>query len=81
MLCAVTIPPADLRSLSLYYYAVCSRMCMSSVMLYYSVISVSAKAICKCQLYFETGEKGTRFIFENAVRLVAKLQTTIVQAN
>ena len=28
--CAVTIPPADLRSLS-SYYTVCSRMCMSSV--------------------------------------------------
>ena len=31
VLCAVTIPPADLRSLSSYYYAVCGRMCMSSV--------------------------------------------------
>jgi hypothetical protein len=31
VLCAVTIPPADLRSLSLYYYAVCGRMFMSSV--------------------------------------------------
>jgi hypothetical protein len=31
VLCAVTIPPADLRSLSLYYYIVCGRMCMSSV--------------------------------------------------
>ena len=31
VLCAVTIPHADLRSLSLYYYAVCGRMCMSSV--------------------------------------------------
>jgi hypothetical protein len=31
MLCAVTIPPADLCSLSLYYYTVCGRMCMSSV--------------------------------------------------
>ena len=31
VLCAVTIPPADLRSWSLYYYAVCDRMCMSSV--------------------------------------------------
>ena len=29
--CAVTIPPADLRSLSSYYYAVCGRMCMSSL--------------------------------------------------
>ena len=33
MLCAITIPPADLRLLNLYYYAVCSRMCMSSVCL------------------------------------------------
>jgi hypothetical protein len=33
VLCAVTIPPADLRSLSLYYYTVCGRMCMSSVCL------------------------------------------------
>jgi hypothetical protein len=31
VLCAVTIPPADLRSLSLYCYTVCGRMCMSSV--------------------------------------------------
>ena len=29
VLCAVIIPPADLRSLSLYYYTVCGRMCMS----------------------------------------------------
>ena len=26
VLCAVTIPPADLRSLSLYYYAVCGHI-------------------------------------------------------
>jgi hypothetical protein len=26
VLCAVTIPPADLRSLNSYYYAVCGRM-------------------------------------------------------
>ena len=35
MLCAVTIPLADLRSLSLYYYAVCGRMCMSSVRVWF----------------------------------------------
>ena len=40
MLCAVTIPPADLRSLSLYYYAVCGRMCMSS-----------ARVWCSCLLH------------------------------
>jgi hypothetical protein len=31
VLCAVTIPPADLRSLSSYYYAVCDRMCVICV--------------------------------------------------
>jgi hypothetical protein len=31
MLCAVTIPSADLHLFILYYYAVCGRMCMSSV--------------------------------------------------
>jgi len=35
VLCAVTIPPADLRLLSLYYYAVCGRMCMTSVIQQY----------------------------------------------
>ena len=34
MLCFVSIPPADLGSLSLYYYAVCGRMCVSSVRLW-----------------------------------------------
>ena len=38
--CAVTIPPADLRSLSLYYYAVCRRMCMSSVRVWCSCLLV-----------------------------------------
>ena len=33
VLCAVTIPHADLRSLSLYYYAVCGRMCVCLVFL------------------------------------------------
>jgi fatty-acid desaturase len=36
VLCAVTIPPADLHSLILYYYAVCGRMCMSSVCVWWS---------------------------------------------
>jgi hypothetical protein len=31
VLCAVTIPPPDLRLSSLYYYTVCGRMCMSTV--------------------------------------------------
>ena len=43
MLCAVTISPADLRSLSLYYYAVCGRMCMSSVCVWCSCLLVSAE--------------------------------------
>jgi len=50
VLCAVTIPPADLRSLSLYYYAVCGRMCMSSVCVWCSCLSV----ICLWTLYFNT---------------------------
>ena len=40
MLCAVTIPPADLRSLSSYYYTVCGRMCMSSVCVWCSCLLV-----------------------------------------
>jgi hypothetical protein len=31
VLCAVTIPPADLCSVSLYYYAVCGHMCVICV--------------------------------------------------
>ena len=44
VLCAVTIPPADLRSLSLYYYAVCGRMCVSSVCLWCSCLLVICTA-------------------------------------
>jgi len=40
VLCAVTIPTADLRSFSLYYYAVCDRMCMSSVCVWCSCLLV-----------------------------------------
>ena len=40
VLCAVTIPPADLRSLSSYYYTVCGRMCMSSVWVWCSCLLV-----------------------------------------
>ena len=47
MLCAATIPPADLRSLSLYYYALCGRMCMSSVCVWCSYLLV----ICLCYSY------------------------------
>jgi len=40
VLCAVTIPPADLLSLSLYYYAICGHMCMSSVCVWCSCLLV-----------------------------------------
>jgi hypothetical protein len=40
VLCALTIPPADLRSLNLYYYAVCGRMYMSSVRVWCSCLLV-----------------------------------------
>jgi hypothetical protein len=46
VLCAVTILPADLRLLSLYYYAVCGRMLMSSVRVWCSCLLV----IC-CELF------------------------------
>jgi hypothetical protein len=47
VLCAVTIPPADLRSLSLYYYTVCGRMCISSVRVW-----------CSCLLVYERKSVG-----------------------
>ena len=40
MLCAITIPPADLHSLSVYYYAVCGRMCTSFVRVWCSCLLV-----------------------------------------
>ena len=39
-LCAVTLPPADLLSLSSYYYAVCGRMCMAFVWVWCSCLLV-----------------------------------------
>jgi len=71
VLCAVTIPPADLRSSSLYYYTVCGRMCMSSVRVWFScllVICLSAEfvllrsmwphvyVICPCLVFLFVGE-------------------------
>jgi hypothetical protein len=44
VLCAVTIPPADLRSLSLYYCAVCGRMSMSSVRVWCSYLLVICRS-------------------------------------
>jgi len=40
VLCALTIPPADLRSLSSYYYAVCGCTCVSSVRVWCSCLLV-----------------------------------------
>jgi hypothetical protein len=40
--CAVTIPPADLRSLGLYYYTVCGRM--------YTYV------ICACLVFLSIGD-------------------------
>jgi len=40
VLCTVTIPPADLRSLSSYYYTVCGRMCV----------------ICVCLVFLSVGD-------------------------
>ena len=56
VLCAVTIPPADLRSLSSYYYAVCGLMCMSSVRVWCScllVIFIGFKCWSDCVLKCE----------------------------
>ena len=41
LLCAVTIPLADLLSLSLYYYAVCGCMC---------------DVICVCLVFLPVGD-------------------------
>jgi hypothetical protein len=38
VLCAVTIPPADLPSLSLYYYAVC--VCHLACLVFLSVVDL-----------------------------------------
>ena len=54
VLCAVTIPLADLRSLSLYYYTVCGRMCVSSVCVWCSCLLV----ICLCFTTQRTQSSG-----------------------
>ena len=61
VLCAVTIPPADLRSLSLYYYAVCGRMCVSSVHVWCSCLLV----ICRSPI-----DKNTSLSITNSVHLL-----------
>ena len=40
MLCAVTIRPTDLRSLSSYYHTACGRMCV----------------ICVCSVFLSVGD-------------------------
>jgi len=65
VLCAVTIPLADLRSLSLYYYVVCGRMCMSSVRVWCSYLLViclwtqvhkHVYVICACLVFLSVGD-------------------------
>jgi len=57
VLYAVTIPPADLRSLSLYYYAVCGRMCMSSVCVWCSCLLLICLWVHKqCLVFLSVGD-------------------------
>jgi len=56
VLCAVTIPPADLRSLSSYYYPVCGCMCMSSVRVWFSCLLV----ICLWTVSSQADHQQTR---------------------
>jgi len=62
VLCAVTVPPADLRSLSLYYYAVCGRMCMSSVRVRCSclfgdlLVNCSQADLVHCSLFTDSSQ-------------------------
>ena len=44
VLCAITVPPADLRSLNSYYYAVCDLMSMSSVCVWFSCLLVICRS-------------------------------------
>ena len=71
MLCAITIPHADLRSLSLYYYAVCGRMCMSSVRVWCSCLLV----ICEYKLNKRKSVEGivtAQSIAEDPLKMVVK---------
>jgi len=56
VLCAVTISPADLRSLSSCYYTVCGRMCMSSVCVWCSFLLV----ICLWTVSSQADHQQTR---------------------
>jgi hypothetical protein len=49
VLCAVTIPPADLRSLSLYYYTVCGRICGLHVSVFFHdhLLGILRCALCR----------------------------------
>jgi len=61
VLCAVTIPPADLRSLSSYYYALCGHKCMSSVCVWCSCLLV----ICLWRWSWKRTETCRGFILTN----------------
>jgi len=52
VLCAVTVPPADLHSLSLYYYAVCGRMCTRSANKVMRLIQYNSVLTFKLQIEF-----------------------------
>jgi hypothetical protein len=65
VLCAVTISSADLHSLSLYYYTVCGRMRMSSVLVWCSCLLVFLLVNCLsivCMSYLH-GHSGLSMIF------------------
>ena len=71
---SVTIPPADLRSLSLYYYAVCGRMCMSSVCVWSSCLLViclqwpHVYVICVSLVFLSVGD----LLVSNLVKSILK---------
>jgi len=48
--CAVAIPPADLRSLSSYYYAVCGAACVCRVCVWCSCLLVICLCLCTSTL-------------------------------
>jgi len=77
VLCAVTIPPADLRSLSLYYYAVCGRICMSSVCVWCSCLLV----ICLSSQvdYQQTRTPNTHRWHTHAATYCVIIQTQLTQ--
>jgi hypothetical protein len=71
VLCAVTVSPADLRSLSLYYYAVCGRMCMLSVRVWCSCLLVVCRSFVlrSYELYFTPFFKHVRKIAKSCLSI------------